>query len=263
MTSQSRLGVSQTPLYHVGILFFAWIACNIYAVIFESPVKTTLLNAVNSGLSISIVSASLLLLLYTIYRKGYKYIGLTKPTLTGAWILIYPVFVIVIVLISVSQSGGFHSISLYKWILINTLLAGFSEEVMFRGYIFNALKDRMRFSYSVVIVTVLFGSIHMLNYFTTREWTGSMAQCFLAMLSGLLFLSIRIKTNSILPAIVIHGLFDFAVMSSLSNSVQTPTMFSRVVEVLLVTSPIVFGILGVIQLTRKETVRQFMQTPDR
>jgi len=53
------------------------------------------------------------------------------------------------------------------------------------------------------------GGIHSLNVFTTGHLLTSVIQSGAALLSGLLFIAIRLRTGSLWPAIITHGLWDF------------------------------------------------------
>jgi len=94
------------------------------------------------------------------------------------------------------------------FILLNTMLVGFSEEVMFRGVLFRALLTNFRVWTAIVVTTVLFGAIHILNGVNTGQWGMATLQAAAAGMSGLIFMAIVIRTGSIWPAIVYHGIWD-------------------------------------------------------
>jgi len=201
-----------------------------------------------------------ILVIYMGIFKGDRGVGFTTPNFRAAWILIFPIFIITLQGIYLGTVGALDTPVSYYWIFINTMLAGFSEELMFRGYILTALVKRTRFRNAVAITTLLFGSIHMLNYFTTGNLFASVAQSFLAACSGLLFIAIRMKTQSLFPGIVVHGLFDFVVMMKLLPSADQSNSFALIAGVLLVISPFVFGITGAIQLSSKKDREVFLAT---
>lgn len=94
------------------------------------------------------------------------------------------------------------------FVAFNTFLVGVSEEVMFRGVLFRALLENMKLWGAIVVTTVLFGLVHVLNGFTTGEWGLAVLQAVAAGMSGLLFIAIVIRTGSLWPAIVYHFLWD-------------------------------------------------------
>lgn len=56
------------------------------------------------------------------------------------------------------------------FVTFNTFLVGVSEEVMFRGVLFRALLENFKVWTAIIITTILFGAVHVLNGFTTGEW---------------------------------------------------------------------------------------------
>jgi hypothetical protein len=97
--------------------------------------------------------------------------------------------------------------------------AGFGEEIFFRGYIQSRINQafgrpyrwmNVEFGVGLIVSSVLFGSIHVLNtvdYFNGRYdfawlwWLPSTA-------SGLFFGFLREKTKSVVAGGVYHGLTD-------------------------------------------------------
>lgn len=61
---------------------------------------------------------------------------------------------------------------------------------------------------AIIITTVLFGAVHVLNGFTTGEWGTAVLQAVAAGMSGLIFIAIVIRTGSLWPAIIYHFLWD-------------------------------------------------------
>lgn len=82
--------------------------------------------------------------------------------------------------------------------LMATLSAPIVEEIIYRGVLFSALRSRAGVAASVVLVTMLFASVHFVQYW--GAWVS---------ISGLVFLSliltlVRERTGSILPSVMIH-----------------------------------------------------------
>jgi membrane protease YdiL (CAAX protease family) len=80
-----------------------------------------------------------------------------------------------------------------------------SEELLFRGFMLPPLaKTRLGFLGATIVTTLLWTAIHLYS------WEGSLA----LMVSGFAFSYLLWRTGSILPSIVLHGLFNafYAVM---------------------------------------------------
>lgn len=104
------------------------------------------------------------------------------------------------------------------FILLNTLLVGFSEEVMFRGVLFRALLTQYRVWSAIIVSSILFGAVHILNVFNTGDLGGALMQSVPAGMSGILFVAIVIRTGSIWPAIIYHALWDCILFAMLTGS---------------------------------------------
>ncbi len=94
------------------------------------------------------------------------------------------------------------------YVAFNTFLVGVSEEVMFRGVMFRSLLENVKVWVAIIATTVLFGAVHVLNGFTTGEWGLALNQAVAAGMSGLIFIAIVIRTESLWPAIIYHFLWD-------------------------------------------------------
>jgi membrane protease YdiL (CAAX protease family) len=96
---------------------------------------------------------------------------------------------------------------------------GFGEEILFRGYIQSRLNQDfgkpwsfrgVSFGPGLLISSVLFGVLHMLNTFNPflRSYSLSYLWALTSCFSGLLFGYVREKTGTILSASLAHGLID-------------------------------------------------------
>ena len=84
---------------------------------------------------------------------------------------------------------------------------------MFRGVLLQSLRRTVSIWVAVALTTLAFGAIHLLNVFMTGELRAAAIQAVAAALSGLLFIALRLRTGSLWPCIVVHGLWDFALFS--------------------------------------------------
>jgi uncharacterized protein len=105
---------------------------------------------------------------------------------------------------------GLPPAAVVLWVLVNTFLVGLSEELVFRGVLLQALRHTVSIWPAVALTTLAFGAIHSLNVFITGDLQGAVIQSTAAALSGLFFIALRLRTGSLWPPIVIHGLWDCA-----------------------------------------------------
>ena len=80
---------------------------------------------------------------------------------------------------------------------------------MFRGVLLQALRSRLAMWPSILIMSALFGAVHLMNVFVTGQLFESAVQALAAFLSGVLLVALLIRTGSIWVPIVYHALWDF------------------------------------------------------
>jgi membrane protease YdiL (CAAX protease family) len=134
--------------------------------------------------------------------------------------------------------------------LVNSLLVGVSEELMFRGIIFRGVLAQPQFNIwpAIWLTAIVFGAIHALNGFMTGDFIAALAQAITAAMSGFWLHAIRLRTKSLYPAMLIHGLWDFALfvfvtsiaaLGTAAQSAAEPTLVQKLVIPLLMPLPLV------------------------
>lgn len=91
-------------------------------------------------------------------------------------------------------------------VLLMAVLAAFTapvvEEVVYRGILYSAFQRSFGVGWAVVVVTLLFAAVHVPQY-----W-GSPGTILLICLLSLVLTMIRVKTNNLLPCIIMHTIFN-------------------------------------------------------
>lgn len=89
------------------------------------------------------------------------------------------------------------------------LMVGFAEEVLMRGVVLKVLAPGgvMR---AVMLSSLLFGLMHLSGLFNGHALQPSLVQVIYATFIGIGFAGPRLYSGSILPAILLHALVDFA-----------------------------------------------------
>lgn len=97
------------------------------------------------------------------------------------------------------------SLSLLTLTLLGTFIAASAEEVIFRGYILNLLrKERFSTYRSLIISTLLFSIIHIINIFRYEDVWGVLNQIIFAFALGMLLGSMYLLTNNLMFVCVFH-----------------------------------------------------------
>ena len=83
-----------------------------------------------------------------------------------------------------------------------TFTAPLVEEVIYRGILYSAIQRSIGVGWAVLIVTALFAGVHFWQY-----W-GSPGTIILICLLSLILTLIRVRTNNLLPCVILHTIFN-------------------------------------------------------
>ncbi len=92
--------------------------------------------------------------------------------------------------------------SLYTIAIMAVFTAPLVEEVIYRGLMYSAFQRKLGTFFSVILVTVLFTSVHIPQY-----WENPSKIILIACLSLVLTL-MRASSGNLLPAIILHTMFN-------------------------------------------------------
>jgi len=240
----------KAPIYpQVWLVFILWVAI-ILAIgrWLAAGQKTDVLSGLQSGVRPNVIVAMLFGLGCIGFWKIWKETGFTGIAKNASWwLLIVPVaFIVTFAAFGLTQSNLATSAILI--ILVNSLFVGINEEVMLRGLVFSGMSDRFTFGIACIITTVLFGSMHMLNFFSTGEL--HILQSITTIGTGLMLLAIRVGMGSIIPAIIVHWLWDFSTAMTGSAAEISGGTLVQMVPLGILAAPILFAIIGGVYLWR-------------
>jgi membrane protease YdiL (CAAX protease family) len=97
------------------------------------PEGIDLLDLVQHGIAPSLASAGLFLLLVVLLFRWVREVGLTQGPQRGTLRVIWPWLMFIALFAAGALNAGLPPASVTLFILANTALVGWSEEVMFRG----------------------------------------------------------------------------------------------------------------------------------
>ena len=87
--------------------------------------------------------------------------------------------------------------------MVNTSVAGYVEEIIFRGFLFRGMaKDGLRSA--IIVSAVTFGAGHIVNLANTADTLGVLLQVCYAIVIGFLYTVIVYKGGSLWPCIASH-----------------------------------------------------------
>jgi hypothetical protein len=197
------------------VAFVAWIAITTSNP-FGVHASSGFVGALTEGPQWGILFAGLFLVVLASLCR-WSDLGLNPPASARSLLTLWLPGVYLAIFAALDVAVGPPPLAVVGFLLLNTVLGGFSEEMMFRGVLFGALRTRLRLAPSVIISTVLFGLAHLLNAAAFGSLPIAGAQAVAATMSGFVFIAIRLRTGSLLPAIAYHALWDFASLMAIAR----------------------------------------------
>ena len=160
------------------------------------------------------------------------------------WVIVVPVLMVVSIVVVTDYAGlAAKPVTFVVLLLLGSLLVGFGEEAMFRGIGVTVFRRRGFTEGKVALwSTVLFGVAHASNILT--EGLSAFAQVMTTIIAGYFFYLIRRRSGGLLVPALVHGLWDFSLISGL----VTPGRINPLFAVALVVEAV---LLVVVLLRRK------------
>ena len=140
--------------------------------------------------------------------KWWSQVGWKGPDNLQDLHLLWPPTVVLIFLLLTVLYTGLPPTNVHILVIVNTLMVGISEELMFRGILFHGASSSFGIWRAVWITAIIFGSKHTLNGLITGDFRASTLQAFFAATFGIWAVALRIRLDTIIPVIVIHWLWD-------------------------------------------------------
>lgn len=140
-------------------------------------------------------------------------VGLNPLRSSTSLLILWLPILFILAFFAVGLAVGLPTIQVLFFIGTNTLMVGITEELAFRGILFSGARSAFRPIGAIAFTSAIFGAVHALNGFETGDWFAAGVQAIAAGMSGLLFIAILIRTGSIIPAMIIHWLWDLSVFT--------------------------------------------------
>jgi membrane protease YdiL (CAAX protease family) len=150
-----------------------------------------------------------------ITRRGWWKPVLSDESRTDKKWMIIPPVVIVIVGISQFASDGLSDVPTHYWIgmTLTMLLVGTTEEITFRGILLVGGRQVFgRELWAFLLSSALFGLFHLPNVILGQEFGASLMQVVATAVIGSAFYCLRRVSGSIIPCIVLHAAYDWALI---------------------------------------------------
>ncbi|EKB55140.1 CPBP family intramembrane glutamic endopeptidase [Facklamia hominis] len=179
-----------------------------------------------------LIILSIILFLFVKNNGLAKKYGLCKSEIPASKMLFYiPLIVIMTTNLWYGVTISFSPLENVLYIL-SMLCVGFLEEMIFRGFLFNALvRDGVKSA--IIISSVSFGIGHIVNLVngSGAELLPTILQVVYAIAIGFAFVMIYYKTKSLLPCILTHSILNS--LSTFANE-QVITPQKQIISSILI-----------------------------
>jgi membrane protease YdiL (CAAX protease family) len=197
-------------LYRKNQLWFALLWIALYVV--GTSVADMLSKTIGAEKSVTLAYLAVLTAVCLLWlgKNGLlRTYGLCKPRLRAKQLLLYMPLVVMAscnLWFGVRWNYGLMETVLY---ILSMLLVGFLEELIFRGFLFNAMRaDSLKAA--VIVSSLTFGIGHIVNLFngSGADLLPNLLQVCYAAAGGFLFVVLFIKTGSLLPCVLTHSVLN-------------------------------------------------------
>jgi len=189
--------------------------------------------------------AAALLLVKLVFGKMFKFrleeLGLSKFSLKPVYVVLaflLPAAVCGIYLLFVKGSyvpsemdAGKKASALVFGVFYTAIAAAVVEEALFRGVLMNLLKKRWNTAVGVLVPSVLFGAVHIMEM-ENPNVLDCVQVVAAGALAGILFSLIAIKTGSVWNSMIVHSIWNLVIAGNILSIGAEPSESALVTYVL-------------------------------
>lgn len=203
-------------------------------------------SSVSQSVSIPLLLAPIFLLAVVAVLGWRREIGLKETGSARSLLIAWFPLLFILAFFGFALASGLSLTAATTFVLINTILVGISEELMFRGVLLYGALTQFRVWTAVFFTNIIFGSVHILNGFTTGDFTSAAIQSLSAGMAGFWFTAIRLRTKSLFPAMILHALWDCGlILTTLTGKQISPEISdpsNTAFSAMSVISPVLFNL---------------------
>jgi len=166
--------------------------------------------------------AILLAVVLLLWTGFWREAGFNRPIAKNLRLLWFPLFVGVLTLSGGAFIAGFDAL---MSVFLVVLVAVFAEELVFRGLLWRVLAPGGPVK-AMILTSLLAGALVLGRVATDGPWPEAVRLTALTVCGGFTYAALRWRTGSLLPVIVVHAAFAFAMDIATLGTVTYPiTMF--------------------------------------
>ena len=170
--------------------------------------------AVTGRIGLSWALAALFALALLLASRQRREAGLCAPKPWKTLWLVWPPLLYALLMLLLAWAGGWPQPRVLLIVACNAALVAISEELMFRAILLQGMLERYTVWPAVLMSSALFGLAHTANGLASGDVSGALWQAVAATLQGIGYAAIRLRTRSIWPMVLVHGLWDYALVTA-------------------------------------------------
>ena len=159
---------------------------------------------------------STFIIAFIVAIKRVKYYGLTKANNPEKFLYFVPLIIISLFNLKngININNSANEILFHILTMINI---GFLEEIIFRGFLFKMMeKDNVK--RAIIVSSITFGIGHIINLLNGADLLPTLLQVCYAIAIGYMLVIVFYKSNSLVPCIIFHGVFNALSIFNNGNS---------------------------------------------
>lgn len=204
-------------LYEKSELWFSIVWIIVYVILASIGDNLSMMTGIEKVVTLPIlIILSFILFFFIRKNKLYNKYGLCKSNVNHSKMLFYiPLVILITANLWYGVALNFTFLETIFYIL-SMFCVGFLEEMIFRGFLFKAMAKNGVKS-AIIVSSVTFGIGHIVNLIngSGANIISNLLQVIYAIAIGFTFVMIFYKTNSLLPCIITHCIFNS--LSAFSN----------------------------------------------
>lgn len=230
MTKRIKLSIVAAVLYLAIMVTGMFRLTNVHHIKYGDPIMMEyLIGYVFFAVLTSIV-------IYLLFFRGTGF----KKIKFNYWIVEFAVFVVLILLAQIFLGNYKHANMHLVWTIVaTTVMVGIGEEMLFRGLVYTAFKEKYGVFVGVLVSAFIFGFLHITNIAGGQSVKSTLLQMLSAGLSGIVGAWVFYKTENLIPTMIYHAVWDMMGLLGLVVSVDMTSYISLVQNVFEIIAAIV------------------------
>lgn len=234
-----------TPRIWIGLTVFVGYAVLVFGIQAASGIPYTTWgdSAENLffGVVVSLIVSSLVLAVVVTALGWWRPVLRDRTRSRHRWPIIAPILLTVIAVVGLFSADWTAVGGAFLLAALGLCLVGFTEEIVTRGVLLVALRSRLAEVWVWLVSSSLFALMHLINVALGQSLVATLPQVLAAFSTGTILYILRRTTGSLVPAMLLHALWDFTIFI-LGNG--SPGVAAGLAQALYV--PVaVLGLIGV------------------